>query len=105
MLRKRRIRRRSRAAPLGLALVAALALCSLALPTAGLAAPPRVQQYGNPMATEQAPTPTTPTSQGSGGGGSGLPFTGLDLTVVLAAGASFVLAGYLVRRSGRAREN
>jgi hypothetical protein len=103
MLRERRIRRRSRTASLGLALVAVLALCSLALPTAAPAAPPRVQQYGNPIATEQAPT--TPPSQGSGGGGSGLPLTGLDLAAVLAAGASFVVAGYLVRRSARARES
>ena len=40
--------------------------------------------------------------QGGGGGGS-LPFTGLDLLLLVAAGALLLGAGLVLRRVGRAR--
>lgn len=41
--------------------------------------------------------------EGAGGGGGSLPFTGLDLLLLVAAGALLLAAGVALRRLGRAR--
>lgn len=71
-------------------------VAALALAASVAAKSPRDQQYGNPITTEQAPGQVAGTDSSRG-----LPFTGVDLAFVIAAGAGLVAVGALARRRGR----
>lgn len=78
-------------------LVAVLAaLVAFAAPSAALAGP-GTHQYTNPVQEEQPPKASTPLGAEKAKEGT-LPFTGLDLTLVIAAGGFLATSGVIVRR-------
>lgn len=80
----------------------------LALPAATLAAvfaasapaSPGTKQYDNPVPREKPPTLVAP-AQNAGGGS--LPFTGLELGLIVAGGCGAAGAGLVLRRATRGR--
>jgi len=82
----------------GLKIFGGVALATLVLPALALAQDPAVGGYGGPGGNAQNDV------AGAGGGVAGaLPFTGLDLALMVAAAIMLVGAGLLMRRYGRAR--
>lgn len=81
--------------------VALIVAASLASPATAGATSPTDDQYGGTAqivrrATAKATDPTTP---------AGLPFTGLDVAFLAAAGAALVGAGFVLRRVRGASED
>jgi len=77
------------------ALVGVLGVLALAAPTAAMAAgSSSCQAYNN----QQGCTPTTTTTTTSSGT---LPFTGLDVVLLVAGGGTLLGAGFVVRRLSR----
>jgi hypothetical protein len=97
---------RSSRRPLGVLLVAAVAVMALALPTSALAQDPTDTEYDPAVQLEVAAS----NAGGSDGGGdnappasraSSLPFTGLDLAAFAAIGVGLVGAGFVIRRAAK----
>jgi hypothetical protein len=76
-------------------LIPLLLLCTLVLPAVALAGD-RVSNTGG-----QAVGGTGGTGQAS----AALPFTGLDLTLIILAGVALMIAGLVIRRRGRSSES
>lgn len=76
-----------------LAAFASSVLASLVLASVALAQQPTESGYGG----------TGGNIQGDVEGGGSLPFTGLDLLLLVGAGALLLAAGFTLRRVGRAR--
>lgn len=99
---------RSSRRPLGVLLVAAVAVMALALPTSALAANPTDAEYDPTVQLEVAASSAGGSNNGGGGGNeatssaSALPFTGLDLAAFAAIGVGLVGAGFVIRRASRA---
>jgi hypothetical protein len=77
------------------ALVGVLGVLALFVPTAAMAAGSSTCQAYNSQQTCQPVTTTTTTSSGT------LPFTGLDVVLLVAGGGSLLAAGFVVRRLSR----
>lgn len=97
---------RSSRRPLGVLLVAAVAVMALALPTSALAQDPTDTEYEPAVQLEVAAS----NAGGSNNGGdnaaptssaSSLPFTGLDLAAFAAIGVGLVGAGFVIRRAAK----
>jgi hypothetical protein len=97
---------RSSRRPLGVLLVAAVAVMALALPTSALAQDPTDTEYDPAVQLEVAAS----NAGGSNNGGdnaaptssaSSLPFTGLDLAAFAAIGVGLVGAGFVIRRAAK----
>ena len=100
---------RSSRRPLGVLLVAAVAVMALALPTSALAGNPTDTEYEPAVQLEVAASNAGGSNGGNGGDGneatssaSALPFTGLDLAAFAAIGVGLVGAGFVIRRASRA---
>ena len=76
------------------ALVGVLGVLALTVPNASIAASSTCQAY-NPQQNCQPTTTTTTTSSGT------LPFTGLDVVLLVAGGGTLLAAGFVVRRLSR----
>lgn len=72
---------------------ASVVLASLVMASVALAQDPTQSGYGG----------TGGNIQGDVEGGGSLPFTGLDLVLLVGAGALLLAAGFTLRRVGRAR--
>jgi hypothetical protein len=91
-----------------LSVVLALVLC-LALATTAFGQS-SVQGYNDQAGQIQAQvesggedtTPVATTQAGGGGGGGSLPFTGLDVALLVGAGGVLVAVGFAMRRLARA---
>ena len=69
---------------------------------AGVLASPGTHQYDNPVKHERAPTVVqTPPNGGGGTGSVSLPFTGLEIGLIVAGGCGAAGAGFVLRRATR----
>ncbi len=82
------------------ALAGFLFLLAFLLAGPATAATPRQSQYGNPIATEQAPRTVTSSGQATQEG-QGLPVTGLQLGLIVVVAVGVAATGIGIRRSGR----
>ena len=85
-----------------LSMIAALVCFVLLVLAPAASANPSEQQYKNPMKQESPPTnPTTGGPSTAKPASGALPFTGLDLTLVLIGGGGALAGGLVLRRVGR----
>ena len=72
-------------------------------PAAAAQASPNGDQYGNPVQQETPPTVVKAVSPAATQQGSELPFTGLELGLIVAGGGAAAGAGLVLRRATRGR--
>jgi hypothetical protein len=79
------------------------------LPAAAAQASPNGDQYGNPVGQETPPTvvktPSVGTQPAATQPGSELPFTGLELGLIVAGGGAAAGTGLVLRRATRGRRS
>ena len=87
------------------ALVGVLGVLALAIPSFALAASSTCQAYGpqtcSSVSNNNVSTGSSPGSSSEANSGSTLPFTGLDLGLILVGGGTLLAAGFVVRRLSR----
>jgi hypothetical protein len=82
------------------ALVGVLGVLALLAPGASLASSSTCQAY-NPQLCSSVNNDSTSNGSGSSNASSSLPFTGLDVVLLVAGGGTLLGAGFVVRRLSR----